>query len=211
MPWTGGVVIDSRDVLAGDLFWALPGSTFHGARFIPSALEHGAAGVVTDQPVAGLPAGSFAIKVENSISALSVAAREVRRQFAGKVVAVTGSVGKTTTRELIHQALRSRFTGSASPHNYNNHLGVPLSILEWDHDQDYAVLELGERHWRDSQLAQLAAPQTGGHHADRRSAPGRFRQPRGDPLGEVRTARMPAARRHGRAQRRRHEAPPLEA
>jgi UDP-N-acetylmuramoyl-tripeptide--D-alanyl-D-alanine ligase len=161
-PWSGRVVIDSRDVLAGDIFWALPGSTCHGARFIPSAFERGAAGVVTDQPVAGLREGDFAIKVKDSIAALSAAAGEMRRQFTGKVIAVTGSVGKTTTRQLIHQALGSRFAGSASPHNYNNHLGVPLSILAWDNRQDYAVLELGasaagEIH----SLARLAAPQIG--------------------------------------------------
>ncbi len=66
-----------------------------------------------------------------------------RRQFGGRVVAVTGSVGKTTTRLMIDTVLRSKFAGITSPHNYNNHVGVPLSMLRLEPDHDYAALELG--------------------------------------------------------------------
>ena len=85
-----------------------------------------------------------------------------RRQFTGIAIAVTGSVGKTTTRQMIHTVLQSRWSGTASPRNFNNHVGVPLSMLAIEPYHDYAVLELGANHPREiAALAELCQPKIG--------------------------------------------------
>lgn len=158
-PVAGQFTIDSRDVQPGDVFWALAGRHCHGSQFIPDAIARGAAGVVTDVPCTDA-AAAWQLVVGDSQTALVAAAAEQRAQFTGSVIGVTGSVGKTTTRQLIDHVLSAQFWGSASPRNFNNELGVPLSMLAWDADQDYGVLELGARHEGDiARLAELAQPQ----------------------------------------------------
>jgi UDP-N-acetylmuramoyl-tripeptide--D-alanyl-D-alanine ligase len=94
--------------------------------------------------------------------ALTQIAAWQRGQFTGSVVAVTGSVGKTTTRQMIDAVLSSRLQGSVSPRNYNNHLGLPLSMLHWTPQHDYAVVELGANHQGEiGQLANLCRPRIG--------------------------------------------------
>ncbi|HEY2841820.1 MAG TPA: Mur ligase family protein, partial [Pirellulales bacterium] len=139
------VRIDSRDVRPGDIFWALQGQVRHGAEFVADAYERGAIGVVVDKHVADVEpaANCWALAVDDSRDALRQAANWQREDFAGRVIAVTGSAGKTTTRQMIDTVLRSRFTGTASPANYNNHLGVPLSMFQWHENDAYAVVELG--------------------------------------------------------------------
>jgi UDP-N-acetylmuramoyl-tripeptide--D-alanyl-D-alanine ligase len=155
------VVIDSRDVQPNDLFWALPGAQRDGADFVGEAFAAGACGVVTSK-AAQPPAGCFALVVDDPRKALWQAARTQRREFPGQVIAVTGSVGKTTTRQLIDTVLRCRFSGTASPHNYNNQLGVPLTMLGWQHGRDYAVTELGASAAGEIRgLANLCQPQIG--------------------------------------------------
>ena len=141
--FTGQVVIDSRQVEPGDIFWAMPGSARHGAEFIGDALRHGAGGVVTDRAQAENWGHAWSLSVANSAEALWQAACWQREQFSGSVIGITGSVGKTTTRQLVDHVLASRYWGTASPRNYNNHLGLPLSMLAWRADHDYGVLELG--------------------------------------------------------------------
>ena len=109
-----------------------------------------------------VPAGHWAIRVDDSYQALLKFAACKRRQFSGAVVAVTGSVGKTTTRQMIHTVLQSRLRGTASPRNFNNHLGVPLSMLAMEPYHDYAVLELGANHAGEiAALAELCRPKVG--------------------------------------------------
>lgn len=120
------VVTDSRTAARGDVFWALEGPRYDGADFSTDAFQRGASGAVVARYVE-VPAGCWAIQVDDSLSALHALAAWQRRQFAGRVVAVTGSVGKTTTRQMIHAVLGTRFAGWASPKNYNNHVGLPLS------------------------------------------------------------------------------------
>ncbi|HEX4148236.1 MAG TPA: UDP-N-acetylmuramoyl-tripeptide--D-alanyl-D-alanine ligase, partial [Pirellulales bacterium] len=161
-PVAGGFVIDSREAGRGDVFWALEGEHTHGAKFLAEAFARGAVGAVSEQVPTDVPADKFVIVVPDAVVALGEAALGQRRRFAGRVVAVTGSVGKTTTRQLIEQVLGRSFQGTASRRNHNNHLGVPLSMLAWSSDDDYAVLELGASAVGEIRtLAEVAAPHLG--------------------------------------------------
>ncbi len=133
-----GASIDSRAVRPGQLFFAIRGRR-DGARFAPAALEAGAAGAVVER---GAPhASKGLIRVEDTIAALAALARCLRLEQGPEVVAITGSVGKTTTREAAARAIGASRTVFSSPGNWNNHLGVPLSILAAG-DQDIWVMEL---------------------------------------------------------------------
>jgi len=157
----GRGVVDSRQVERGDVFWALRGSRRDGAHFVGAAFGRGAAGVVTSAECE-LPAGHWAIVLDDTQQALWQWARWKRRQFTGTAIAVTGSVGKTTTRQMIDTVLRSRLRGTASPRNYNNHVGLPLSMQAIETHHDYAVLELGaSRQGEIAKLAELCMPKVG--------------------------------------------------
>ncbi|NLY02711.1 MAG: UDP-N-acetylmuramoyl-tripeptide--D-alanyl-D-alanine ligase [Rhodopirellula sp.] len=138
----GRVVSDSRWIEPGDVFWALAGTRFDGADFIDEAFRRGATGVVSAR-TAEIPPDRWLLSVADTRTALQQWAAWWRLQFAGTMIAVTGSVGKTTTRQMIHTVLGARWKGTASPKNYNNQVGVPLSILQIEPSDQYAVLELG--------------------------------------------------------------------
>jgi UDP-N-acetylmuramoyl-tripeptide--D-alanyl-D-alanine ligase len=135
------IVIDSRQVQAGDVFWALPGTLRDGADFVEDAVCCGAAGVVTHR-APETPLDSWTIRVEDSLAALWRLARWQRNRYAGRVAAVTGSVGKTTTRLMIDAVLARAGSGTTSPHNYNNHVGLPLAMLALRPHDTHAVFEL---------------------------------------------------------------------
>ncbi len=157
----GQVVTDSRQAESGDVFWALRGPHHDGAEFIGEAFGRGAVGVVVEQQVA-VPGGCWAMRVEDTQLALRQWAKWKRQRFTGTMIAVTGSVGKTTTRQMIHTVLRSRLSGTASRRNFNNHVGLPLSMLNIEPDHDYAVLELGaSRPGEIAALAELCVPKVG--------------------------------------------------
>ena len=129
-------------VAAGDVFWALSGPNYDGASFLHEVFRRGAQGAVAARPAFN-PGDGWLLDVDDTQRALEQWARWKRRRFTGSVIAVTGSVGKTTTRQMIHTVLHSRLKGAASPRNYNNQWGVPLSMMTIEPDHDYAVLELG--------------------------------------------------------------------
>jgi len=157
----GPLATDSRRLEQGEVFWALRGPNYDGADFAAEAFRRGAIGAVVAKSV-DVPEGRWVIKVDNTTDALQQWARWKRRHFGGTVIAVTGSVGKTTTRQMIHTVLRSRLAGTASPRNFNNHLGVPLSMSAIEPDHDYAVLELGASSKGEiAALAKLCAPKLG--------------------------------------------------
>jgi UDP-N-acetylmuramoyl-tripeptide--D-alanyl-D-alanine ligase len=157
----GRIATDSRQVAEGDVFWALRGPKHDGSEFVGRAFDRGAAGAVTGGAGA-VPPGRWLIQVADTTTALTQWAAWRRRQFTGAVIAVTGSVGKTTTRQMIHTVLQSRLSGTASPHNFNNHLGVPLSMSAMESGHDYAVLELGANHPGEiAALAGLCRPKVG--------------------------------------------------
>jgi len=144
--------IDSRTVSAGDLFVAIRGDRFDGHEFVTAALAAGAAGVmvartpVLPQAGAGGPA-PLVIQVDDTTRALQDAARDVRRRSGAKVVAITGSAGKTTTKELTAEFLAAKYTVFRNKGNFNNHIGLPLSLLEPGAARsDVAVVELGMNH-----------------------------------------------------------------
>lgn len=157
----GRVVSDSRRVQLGDVFWALVGPHHDGADFTHEAFARGASGAVVGRPVEA-PQDRWVITVDDTLTALGQWARYKRDRFHGTVIAVTGSVGKTTTRQMIHTILKTRFVGTASPRNYNNHVGVPLSMLQIEPGHDYAVLELGASGRGEiAALAELCGPTIG--------------------------------------------------
>jgi len=157
----GRIVTDSRQVQPGDLFWALQGANHQGDCFVNEAFGCGAQGAVASR-IESMPEDGWVLLVDDTQRALTEWARWKRREFTGIVIAVTGSVGKTTTRQMIHTVLQSRLQGTASPRNYNNHWGVPLSLLAIEPQHDYAVLELGaNRPGEIAELAELSAPKVG--------------------------------------------------
>jgi UDP-N-acetylmuramoyl-tripeptide--D-alanyl-D-alanine ligase len=157
----GTVTTDSRRVEPGDIFWALPGSNRHGSNFISDAFRRGAAGVVSTT-VVNPPPYHWALKVEDSYRALVDFAAWKRRQFTGTMVAVTGSVGKSTARQMIHTVLKTRLTGSVSRRNTENRVSVPLSMLAIQPNHDYCILELSASHPGElASLSQLCLPKVG--------------------------------------------------
>jgi UDP-N-acetylmuramoyl-tripeptide--D-alanyl-D-alanine ligase len=154
-----GVAIDSRAVAAGDLFAALPGERTHGSRFAEAALAAGAAAVLTDgeTPVPGTN-GASVVRVDSAVAALGAIAAEVRRRSTARVVAITGSTGKTSTKDILAAILRSRLRTIASHANYNNEIGVPLTLCRIDRDTEAVVCELGMR--GAGQIAYLTAVAT---------------------------------------------------
>jgi len=140
-----GVAIDSRRTGPGDLFVALRGQRFDGHAFVPAVLGAGAAAVVVSAPMAPA-AGGAVVVVGDTLLALQALARWIRRRSGTRVVAVTGSAGKTTTKEAIAAMLAPQYRVFRTVGNLNNHIGLPLSLLELRHRPEVAVVELGMNH-----------------------------------------------------------------
>jgi UDP-N-acetylmuramoyl-tripeptide--D-alanyl-D-alanine ligase len=143
--------IDTRSIAAGDLFVAVRGDRFDGHDFVAAALAAGAAGAVVTATPALPEAGKagpapLLILVDDTTRALQDGAREMRRRSGAKVVAITGSAGKTTTKELAAEFLSAKYTVFRNRGNLNNHIGLPLSLLELRSRPDAAVVELGMNH-----------------------------------------------------------------
>ena len=138
-----GVEIDSRDVVPGDLFFALKGEAMDGHKFVPMAFAKGAAAVVVDRPVDGPH-----VLVDDTSSALALLAAAARARTAARIIGVTGSVGKTGVKEAIFAALDRSSRGNAhrSVKSYNNHVGVPLSLARTPSRSKFAIFELGMNH-----------------------------------------------------------------
>jgi UDP-N-acetylmuramoyl-tripeptide--D-alanyl-D-alanine ligase len=163
-----GYSIDSRTIKPGEVFFAVLGERMDGHDFLYQAFEKGAiAAVVSQAKSAALKAGVHSrppvlIPVEDTLLALQLLAQAVRRLWARPLVAVTGSAGKTTTKEAIAHVLASRFRVHKSEGNFNNHFGLPLMLLKLEPEQDCAVVELGMSHLGEiTALAQIAQPDTG--------------------------------------------------
>jgi UDP-N-acetylmuramoyl-tripeptide--D-alanyl-D-alanine ligase len=141
-----GFSIDSRTLASGDLFFAIVARR-DGHDFAMAASKRRAAGLVVSRPVAlGDDNEAFVIEVADTTRALQDLAKFVRRESGAKVVAITGSAGKTTTKDTIAELIGSRFRVVKNAGNLNNHLGLPLSLLELRHGADVAVMELGMNH-----------------------------------------------------------------
>jgi UDP-N-acetylmuramoyl-tripeptide--D-alanyl-D-alanine ligase len=138
----GGISTDSRTVQSGDLFLALSGENFEGHDFVLDALAKGATGVVVSREVTAEEATRL-YPVEDTLLALGHLARHRRRVLRSKVVAVTGSSGKTTTKDLIQETLKGSFRVHATPGNLNNRIGLPQTILTAPENAQLMVLEMG--------------------------------------------------------------------
>jgi len=138
-----GVEIDSRDVIEGDLFFALKGEAMDGHRFVPGAFARGAAAVVSDRAVDGPH-----IRVKDTSRALELLGKAARERAEATVIGVTGSVGKTGVKQALFAALDRASRGNAhcSVKSYNNHVGVPLSLARMPARSRYAVFEMGMNH-----------------------------------------------------------------
>jgi len=135
-----GVTFDSREVQPGDLFVAMPGTVYDGHKFVDGAFAAGAAGAVVSQPVNGPH-----VLVDDTFAALQSLARASRERSRATIFGVTGSVGKTSTKEALYAALDRNRPGKVhrSVKSYNNHTGVPLSLSRMPRDVDFAVFEMG--------------------------------------------------------------------
>jgi UDP-N-acetylmuramoyl-tripeptide--D-alanyl-D-alanine ligase len=142
----GGVSIDSRTIAAGELYIAIRGERFDGADFAPAAIVAGAAGVVVPRGRGRDARNAVVIEVDDTTRALQGLARAVRRASGTKVVAITGSAGKTTTKEITAEFLAARYRVIRNRGNFNNHIGLPLSLIELRQRPEIAVVELGMNH-----------------------------------------------------------------
>lgn len=162
-----GYSIDSRTVGAGELFFAVKGDRFDGHDFVAQALEKGAvAAVVAREKAARCKDGGSGqgklIAVDDTLSGLQTLATAVRRSWGKPVIGVTGSAGKTTTKEAIAHVLASKFKVYKSSGNFNNHFGLPLMLLKLEPEHEIAVVELGMSHAGEiAALAKIAQPDTG--------------------------------------------------
>ena len=155
-----GVSIDSRTTKAGDCFFAIAGENFDGHDYVADALAKGAVCAVVgkDIPV-GKSTDKPILKVEDTIKALGDFAGEYRRQSNFKVVAITGSAGKTTTRQIAYQALSQRLRVYQSPRSFNNKIGLPLTLLGAEAEHQIIIAELGSNHPGEiAHLTRIAAP-----------------------------------------------------
>jgi UDP-N-acetylmuramoyl-tripeptide--D-alanyl-D-alanine ligase len=154
------ITTDSRKIPTGSLFFALKGDTFDGNSFARKALEQGAAYAVIDNP--SYKESDAFILVEDVLSTLQELARHHRSMFNIPVIAITGTNGKTTTKELISKVLSEKFNIIATEGNLNNHIGVPITLLRINKQTEIAVIEMGANHPGEIDfLAKIANPTHG--------------------------------------------------
>src|SRR5579871_2788628 len=138
---------DTRKLQPDDIFFALKGPSFNGNAFATQALEHGASYVIVDE--AQPKDSERIILVDDVLVALQQLAKYHRQQFNIPFIAITGSNGKTTTKELIAAVLRTKFITYATEGNLNNHIGVPLTLLKIKQDAQIAIIEMGANHQKE--------------------------------------------------------------
>ncbi len=155
-----GVSTDTRKIKNGDIYFALKGDNFNGNHFAQDALANGANAVVVDEDIKHVEGHVF--RVTDVLVSLQKLARYHRDQFDIPVLAITGSNGKTTTKELITTVLRTRYKVHFTLGNYNNHIGVPLTILAMPKDTEIAIIEMGANHIGEiAKLCTIANPNYG--------------------------------------------------
>ena len=154
------VLTDSRHIEPGGIFFALKGERFDGNQYALDALEKGAAYAVVDD--ASLPVDQRLIRVDDVLNTLQELARFHRRRFLIPIIAITGSNGKTTTKELVAAVMSSHYSTFATKGNFNNHIGVPLSLLSIQPEAEVAIIEMGANHQKEiAALCEIAEPTHG--------------------------------------------------
>ena len=156
------LVIDSRKVEPGDLFVALRGEQTDGHTYIPDAIARGARSLLVRTALPNLPTGVTAFVVDDPLSALQAAAKQWRQSLDVHIVGITGSVGKTTTREVIAQVLARKYQTLESPRNFNSNVGLPLTLLGLGPEHRWCVMEMGPYDLAEMQLlCDVGAPDIG--------------------------------------------------
>jgi UDP-N-acetylmuramoyl-tripeptide--D-alanyl-D-alanine ligase len=158
-----GVSIDTRTLASGELFIAIRGEHFDGTDFAEAAIERGATGVVVPRDsrwsAKTLAERAAVIEVDDTVAALQSLANAIRRASGTKVVAITGSAGKTTTKEVTAELLETKYDVVRNKGNFNNHIGLPLSLVDLRRRPEMAVVELGMNHAGEiSTLVRVAEP-----------------------------------------------------
>jgi UDP-N-acetylmuramoyl-tripeptide--D-alanyl-D-alanine ligase len=157
-----GYSIDTRTLNPGDLFFAIKGPRFDGHDFVQQAREKGACGIVVDKASLEAASGFSVLRVASVAEALQSLARAVRRKWGGPIVGVTGSAGKTTTKEMIAAVLSKKYNVMRTTGNLNNEFGLPLCLLRIESSQTMAVLEMGMSAAGEiRKLASIAEPNEG--------------------------------------------------
>ena len=159
---SSGVTTDTRCYDAGMMFFALRGENFDGNAYALKALELGCAYVVVDNPDCVVEGDERMILVKDSLKALQQLARHHRRQLGLPVIGITGTNGKTTTKELVTAVLAKKYHTLSTQGNLNNHIGVPLTLLKLTKEHEIAVVEMGANHPGDiKELVEIAEPDYG--------------------------------------------------
>ena len=154
-----GAVSDNRIVKPGNVFFAYAGENSDGHRYVDAALEAGAAGAVVMRLPESVREDRFYLRVPDTVKAAGDLARWYRGRFSMPVVGVTGSVGKTTMKDMLASVLSEGFAAAKTEGNYNNHIGVPRTVLAWDDTTGAAVVEMGMNHAGEiSYLTGIAQP-----------------------------------------------------
>jgi UDP-N-acetylmuramoyl-tripeptide--D-alanyl-D-alanine ligase len=155
--------IDSRTMRSGEVFFAVKGDRMDGHDFVKQALEKGAAAaIIRKDQLARFPNKKNLIAVDDTLAALQTLAHAVRRLWGKPLIGVTGSAGKTTTKEAIAHVLATKFHVLKSEGNFNNHFGLPLMLLKIEPEHDIAVIEMGMSHAGEiAALAKIAQPEIG--------------------------------------------------
>jgi len=154
------VCIDTRTITSGCLFFALRGPNFNANKFAIKALENGAAFAIVDE--AKYVLDERYILVENVLKSLQELSTYHRRQLTCPIIAITGTNGKTTSKELLYRVLAEKYKTAATKGNLNNHIGVPLSLLSIDLETEYAIIEMGANHEGEiGFLCSIAEPNVG--------------------------------------------------
>ena len=150
---------DTRTLAPGDLFFALPGPNFDGGAFVAEALARGAVAAVAEQSVPSGDGEGVVLPVPDTLCALQKLAAWAREAWGGDIVAITGSAGKTSTKEVIADLLSTRLRTGRTTGNLNNHIGVPLSLLRLPQEAQVGVIEIGMNHAGEiCDLAKIARP-----------------------------------------------------
>lgn len=157
---SSGVCIDTRKISENSFFWGLKGENFDGGSFCEQAIQLGASFALRESAEVSTMPNIFHVK--DSLKTLQQLANYHRQKFGIPVLAITGSNGKTTTKELVRDVLASHYKTHATKGNYNNHIGVPLTLLEMPMDTEIAVIEMGANHQGEiAALCEIAAPTCG--------------------------------------------------
>ncbi|MDC3388075.1 UDP-N-acetylmuramoyl-tripeptide--D-alanyl-D-alanine ligase [Flavobacteriaceae bacterium] len=154
-----GISTDTRSIEKGNLYISLSGENFNGNKFAKKAIEKGASfAIIDDQKYAA----NKTIKVKNTLNTLQKLANHHRKELNTTIIALTGSNGKTTTKELINSVISTKFNTTATEGNLNNHIGVPLTLLSMTKDTEIGIVEMGANNFNEIKLlAEIAEPNYG--------------------------------------------------